>query len=236
MNGSRCPAALALALALASAFVGGCATPPEQTPSAPAPPPGPWIELLGAERSSELGFAGWEAVPFGGEAEVVAEADGLRFGYGLGLTGVRWAAPLLPDGAPLPVDDYELEVVAARLGGTDFFCGLSFPVSEGALSLILGGWGGSLVGLSCLDGADASANETTRYLRFEQGRPYAARVRVSGGRVVVWLDGQPLYDLEVAGRRLELRAEIAAGGPLGVASFQTAAAVRAVRIRRLPSR
>ncbi len=199
----------------------GCASPPTAGEAPPAA--GPWLELLD----------GWEPVPFGGEGEVEFLADGLRFGYGLALTGVRWAPDSLPDGAPLPRDDYELELLATRLGGADFFCGLSFPVGEDALTLVLGGWGGSLCGISCLDGGDASANETTRYLRFEQGRAYAVRLRLLGGELTVWLDEELLYQLPLAGRRLELRPEILAGGPLGLASFQTAAEVRQVRIRRL---
>ena len=222
---ARIGAVSKLPLPILLAFLGGCAVPATGGPE-------PWIDL--SPRPGQDGLGGWESVSFGGEAEVERTGSGLRFGYGVALTGVRWASPELPDGRPLPREDYELEVVAVRLGGADFFCGLSFPVGDGGLSLILGGWGGSLCGLSCIDGADASANPTTRYRRFESGRPYRARVRVQGGRVAVWLDDEALYDLPVAGRRLELRAEIRPGGPLGVARFQTAAEIRSLRIRRLP--
>ncbi|RMH04191.1 MAG: DUF1080 domain-containing protein [Planctomycetota bacterium] len=196
----------------------------------PASGPAAWIDLLPA---GETGLGGWTAVPFGGEGEVRREGQALLLGQGLTLTGVRWGAPTLPDGRPLPRDDYEIEVVAVRRLGTDFFCGLTFPVGDRALSLILGGWGGATCGLSCLDGADASSNETTCYRRFTTGKPYRLLLRVADGRVEAELDGRPLLAAGVADRRLDLRPEIAPGGPLGVASYQTEAAILGIRLRRL---
>ena len=74
--------------------------------------------------------------------------------FGSSMTGVTY------QGKDLPRTDYEIRLEAQRIDGTDFFCGLTFPVHDAHLSLIVGGWGGSLVGLSSLDGKDASRNET----------------------------------------------------------------------------
>ncbi len=217
-------AAVPAPLLLAGVLLAGCGAPGHRA----AEEPGPWIALQAPDAA-----AAWSVVSFGGEGEVEFLEDGVRFGFGVALTGVRWDADTLPDGGAMPRDDYELELRATRLGGNDFFCGLSFPAGDGALSLVLGGWGGSLCGLSCLDGADASSNETTCFRRFETGREYAVRLRVAEGRVRAWLDGEPLVDAAVAGRRCELRAEIAPGGPFGLAAFQTAAELRGLRLRRL---
>lgn len=61
----------------------------------------------------------------------------------------------------MPVMNYELSLEAMRVDGSDFFCGLTFPVGSNFCSFIVGGWGGGVVGLSSLNSEDASQNETT---------------------------------------------------------------------------
>ena len=132
-----------------------------------------------------------------------------------------------------PRDGYELELYAARTSGTDFFVGLTFPVGDGGLTLVLGGWGGSLCGLSCLDGEDASANETKSFHRFDKGRDYRVSVRVLHGRVTARVDGEPIVDVDTTGRRCTLRQEVEACAPLGLATYQTEARIAGVRWRRV---
>jgi hypothetical protein len=67
---------------------------------------------------------------------------------GSNLTGVTGTGEV-------PAGDYEIELQAMRLAGSDFFCGLMFPVQTDHCSLIVGGWGGALVGLSSLNFHDA---------------------------------------------------------------------------------
>lgn len=170
----------------------------------------------------------FEPTSFGGEGPVEERADGVHLGMGMMLTGIR-----LAELGDLPRDGYELEVVAARLAGTDFFCGLTFPVRDGHATLVCGGWGGALTGLSCLDGKDASDNETRSYRRYEKGRDYTIRVRVADGRVRAWIDGESVVDVGIEGRRVHLRTEVLKSAPLGVSSYATAARVRSVRWRAL---
>ena len=91
----------------------------------------------------------------------------------------------------MPGLNYELNVVARRVEGSDFFCGLTFPYQDSHCTLILGGWGGALVGLSCLDGRDASENETTRLMPFEKGRWYDV---VIGSNRIAWRPGSTASD------------------------------------------
>ena len=207
--------------------------PPHAAPRAEAAPTvaeAGWSVLLDA-----ASFDGWESIDYGGEGAVerVALPEGgsaVRLGMGSMLTGIRRT-----DGAALPRFDYELEVVAARLAGTDFFCGLTFPVGEAHATLVLGGWGGALTGLSCLDGLDASDNETKSFRRYEKGREYTARVRVTRERLQAWVDGESVLDVALAGRKLSLRAEVEKSRPLGISSYATVARIRSVRLRRLGS-
>ena len=120
---------------------------------------------------------------------------------------------------------------ASRVWGNDFFCGLTFPVADSHASLILGGWGGALTGISCIDREDASDNETRTFQSYVDGREYTARVRVTEECIVAWLDGEEIVNVPIAGRSVELRPEVFLSRPLGVACFTTKAKVFAVRVR-----
>ena len=189
------------------------------TPEAPQPA---WQDLFDG-RSLD----GLERTSFGGEGEVVVENGALLFDFGYPLTGVT-----VPAAQP-PSDRYELEVVAARVDGNDFFCGLTFPVGDAHLTLVLGGWGGAVSGLSSLDGADAANNETRVVRAFEHDRDYTVRLRVTPERVEVDVDDEPLLAADLTGRMLSLRSEVLPCRPLGVCSFSTRARIRALRWRPL---
>jgi hypothetical protein len=188
-------------------FCAGCATRPDDDP---------------AEILTRL-----ESISFGGEGRVEIVDDTVTLGMGSPLTGVRWVGP------PLPTVDYEVEVLATRVLGGDFFCGMTFPVADSHCTLIVGGWGGALVGLSCIDGADAADNEVTTHRSFTNGRAYRVRVRVTRAQIRVWIDDEPVIDADVAGRRLSLRGDVAQTAPFAVCSYSTVARLRDLRIRRL---
>ncbi len=170
---------------------------------------------------------GWQVTAFGGQGDVYVENGQLMLDFGSPLTGITYT------GKDLPHDNYELQLDAQRLDGSDFFCGLTFPVHQQHLSLIVGGWGGSLVGLSSLDGRDASDNETRRSMAFRKSTWYHIRVAVRDARVQVWIDDQRVIDQSIAGRTLSLRPEVELNKPLGLCSFETRAALRNIAIRRL---
>ena len=88
-----------------------------------------------------------------------------------------------------PHSGYEIQFEAARLAGRDFFAGLTFPVNDTFCTWINGGWGGAVVGLSSLDGDDASENDTNTARDFVMGRWYAFRLRVTVERIQAWIDG-----------------------------------------------
>jgi hypothetical protein len=169
---------------------------------------------------------GWKATSFGGEGRVYVEGGRLILEMGNNLTGITW------DGGELPRIDYEISLEAMKVDGNDFFCGLTFPVADSFCSLIVGGWAGSVVGLSSLDGLDASENDTTRSMKFEHGRWYRIRVRVSPKRIEAWIDDDKVVDADTAGRRVGIRPEMEPSEPLGVATWITTAALRKIEIRK----
>ena len=123
-----------------------------------------------------------------------------------------------------------------RVDGVDFFCALTFPVADSHCTLVVGGWAGSVVGLSSIDGRDASENETTRYMAFKDNQWYRIRVRVAKERIQAWIDDERVVDQAISGRRLDTRIEVELSKPLGVCAWETRAALRNIRIRRLEAR
>jgi hypothetical protein len=152
----------------------------------------------------------------------------LILNIGDGATGVTWAGDMV-----FPTQDYEVNLKASRLDGNDFFCGLTFPVYDRHLTLIVGGWGGSLVGLSCLDGKDASENETMQIKSFVRNRWYAVRVRVQNNVVEVWIDDESIIRVDVSERELSLRPEVLLSRPFGIATWYTKAAIKDISLTHL---
>lgn len=171
---------------------------------------------------------GWKITNFGGEGEVAVEDGRLTLDFGSPLTGVTYMGGF-------PTSNYEIRLDAQRVDGSDFFCALTFPVGESHCSFIAGGWGGGVIGLSSIDGRDASENETTDFMAFAPKKWYRIRVCVTDQRVRVWIDDQQKIDQAVAGHGFGTRPEVELSQPLGLASFDTRAAFRHVQFRRLRS-
>lgn len=196
--------------------------------------------LLGAQPAWQDLFdgktlAGWRQSNFEGEAAVKVQPafkDGrpaMIIEAGTTLSGVTSTR-----GSALPRTNYEITLEAMRLAGSDFFCALTFPVGKSACSFVVGGWGGVIVGISSVNHADASDNETTKSQDFVDNRWYRIRVRVTDAKIEAWIDKEQMVDLELKDRKVMMRpGDIEKSQPLGIATFMTRAAVRDVRLRTL---
>ena len=88
-------------------------------------------------------LAGWRETAFAGHGEVHCQTGVVVLNMGDPFTGINWTNEF-------PKVNYEVAFDAMRVMGSDFFCGLTVPVGTNFCSLIVGGWGGSLVGISSL--------------------------------------------------------------------------------------
>ena len=166
------------------------------------------------------GLKNWVITNFGGEGAVESVDGEFTISMGYPMTGITWS------GDELPTENYQLSLEARKIEGNDFFCGLTFPVGESHCSLILGGWGGSLVGLSCIDGDDASNNGTKQFHQFETGRWYRIIVYVDTNGIEVKLDDQVIIDQARGEHKFTVRNETLPCRPLGICNFQTSSAIR----------
>jgi hypothetical protein len=181
-----------------------------------------WQDLLDGNS-----LTGWAVVNFAGHGEVEVESGAIVLPMGDPFTGVSYTNSF-------PKVNYEIALEAMRVMGTDFFCGLTVPVRDSHCSLILGGWGGSLVGISSLDSMDASENETTKFKQFENGKWHRIRLRVTEKKIEGWIGDEKLVDVSIEGRKIALRpGEIERCAPLGIAAWQTTAMVREIKYRRV---
>ncbi len=168
----------------------------------------------------------WESIVFGGEGEVEITPKLIKIGFGDPLTGVRWTVAV-------PEENYEFQLDARRTDGFDFFCGLTFPIGKQHASLILGGWGGGVTGLSNINDMDASSNETTQYRPLKTNQWYKVRVRVTTDKVECFVDDKHVVDVPREDREFGTRFEMDSSIPLGIAAYQCDAEYRNLEIRSL---
>lgn len=171
----------------------------------------------------------WKPADFTSNGKIEIKDGAIKIGTGKPMSGIVWS------NQPPARMDYEVELEAMRAEGSDFFCGLTFPVGTNPCTFVVGGWGGTMTGLSSIDGYDASENETSGTMRFENNRWYVIRVKVMSDRIEAWIDGKQMVNLETANRRISIRWEVDACVPLGVATWYTGSAIRNIRIRKFGS-
>jgi hypothetical protein len=201
----------------------GTAPSPAKQPedSATQPPVDEWQSLFDGHSLGD-----WQETPFAGRGQVRIENATIVLGSGA-MTGIKWTGPF-------PKSNYEFRLEAARLEGHDFFAGITFPVQKWFCTWINGGWGGRLVGLSSLDGNDASENETMRLVDFTKGQWYTFLLRVTDESILAWIDNELIIEVFLEGRKISLRpGQIGLSTPLGISTYSTTGALRKLEYRSI---
>jgi hypothetical protein len=169
----------------------------------------------------------WKSSDFGDEGKVHVKDGAIVMEKGMKMTGITYAKK------DFPKMDYEVTLEAKRVDGRDFFATTTFPVGEDFCSFVVGGWGGTTVGLSSIDSSDASMNETNMSKEFKDNQWYRVRIRVTKKKIEAWIDKDKLVHLETTDRRISIRLECRPSRPFGVATYDTVGAVRDLRVRML---
>ncbi len=169
----------------------------------------------------------WKSSQFGGEGKVSVDDGIIVLNQGSDMTGITWT------GDALPKMNYEVSLMAQRIEGNDFFCGLTFEINDDPCSLIIGGWGGGVVGISSLDGLDAANNETARYESFERGEWYRIRLRVSDLGLMAWIGDKQVVSVATKGKKISIRGEVDPSRPFGISCYATMSGLKEIKIRDL---
>lgn len=170
-------------------------------------------------------------IPKGGD--ITVDKNDLVLSPGSPMTGARfrgWTAE------NLPLTDYEVTFEARRVEGQDFFAALTFPVRSlnACATLVLGGWGGALVGISSIDEQDASENSTRSEQHFVNGQWYSVRLQVTNEELKAWIDDRLVVNTSIKGRKISLRpGDIEQCAPFGFASYATKGEIKGLAVRRL---
>lgn len=176
-------------------------------------------------------LADWESVDTGGSGEVTLEEGEMILNQGESITGTVYKKA-----AELPLQNYEITLETMRVNGVDFFCGLTFPVGDlkTCLTLVMGGWGGAVTGISSIDGLDASENNTSSYQRFKDETWYKVRLRVTPKEIKVWMDDKEIINTDIEGKKLGVRpGPIESYLPLSFTTYQTTAAIKNVKLTKI---
>jgi len=212
----------------------GCSACEKAAPPAPPTLPPPAIASVPAPATDEgvslfdgKTLGAWKSVEFGGEGPVKIEDGAIRVAEGATLSGIRWTGDL-------PRTKYELTLEALKIDGSDFFCGIVFPVGKETCSFVAGGWGGGVTGLSSVDSMNASENETASDQTYAKNKWYKFRLRVTPERIEVWLDLKQVINLELANRQISVHPAVESASPLGLSNYQTSSLFRNIRLKKLP--
>lgn len=217
---------MVLAILAAGPLVSGCGETQKRSASKPAAVAGKDSGLLTLFDGKSL--KGWIISDYPSHGAVKVQDGQVILEEGqFPLTGITWK------GGPLPKTNYEITLDAMRVEGSDFFCGLTFPVKDSFCSFIVGGWGGKVLGLSCLNDMDAANNETCRMMDFENGKWYYFRVRVTDTKIEAWINGDQVVNSGIEGRRVSVRFDVQPSCPFGVAAYRTKAAVRNIQVKTI---
>lgn len=175
----------------------------------------------------------WQSAGIEGEGSIAIAANEITLGPGQPMTGVKFTAW---SDLKLPLIDYAIEFEAMRVDGQDIFAGITLPIRsiDTCATLVVGGWGGGLVGISSIDGLNANENSTRGEHRFVNGQWYRFRLEVREDQLQGWLDERLVINASIKGRSISLRpGQIEQCVPFGVATYLTSGKVRGLVVSEL---
>ena len=170
---------------------------------------------------------GWQPVAGARAGKVVVDGGMIALAAGEPMTGLACTR------GELPKVNYILTYEAKRTAGNDFFAAATFPVGASFVTLVPGGWGGSVTGLSLIDGASAAENSTNHFVKYQNDVWYTFRVEVTARAIRCRVDDREVFTFDHRDAQLKTRLENRANQPLGFASYRSAGQIRRVEVKPL---
>ena len=133
----------------------------------------------------------------------------------------------------VPKINYELTYQARRVEGNDFFGLAVIPYKDKTFGFVLGGWGGTLCGFSCLDGFSADENSSTFTYDFKDNVWYDVKLRITEKELVVYINGEKMTSVDMDDREVSNRMEMEPVEPFGFATWYTTAELRNIKIKEI---
>jgi hypothetical protein len=189
-----------------------------------------FISCINSQEPSKnllLNPSDWQVSNYGSGGSIKFSNSSLNIEMGDPIQGVNWV------GSSLPKNNYSLTFEAMRTQGNDFFVGLTFPIKEQFCSLIISGWGGTVSGLSSINGLDASENESTCDLVINNNQWYKIELKVQDKVIKVFFDEKEIINILTHEKVFSIRPEVEPSKPLGLASFYTSAQYRNFFLKKL---
>ncbi len=184
-----------------------------------------WIPLFDGKT-----LTNWKNCEHYKTGKTFVDKDKIVLEQGLMGTSIRYMGK-----TPFPKKNYIVEYEAMRSKGNDFFAAMTFPVKDGYCTFINGGWGGTLVGLSSIDGMDASENSSSTSFDFENKKWYKFTVCVTDNTIRVWVDKKEIITLITTDSTFSLRLEVESCKPLGFSAWECEGIIKSIRFRTLTS-
>lgn len=202
-------------LSLFSLLLAGCGPADKPVPQAPRT----WSLLEGTAAAQ------WQQAGIPDEGKIHVANGELTLATGQPMTGAKWVGWT----QDLPQTNYALTYEALRVEGGDIFGMATFPVGshQSHATFVIGGWGGTVTGISSIDFQDANENQTRAEQRFENNRWYKVRIEVRPEDLRAWVDDRIVVNASIKGRHVSLRpGYIDHCLPFGFASYEAKAKIR----------
>ncbi|MDO5579896.1 MAG: DUF1080 domain-containing protein [Planctomycetia bacterium] len=185
-----------------------------------------WLSLFDGKTLN-----GWESCENYGSGKIAVENGSILLEKGKLATAIHYAGT-----QAFPNSNYEIQYKAMRTKGLDFFAALTFPVGGGFCTFINGGWGGTMIGLSSIDGMDASENSSSSYFEFVNKKWYQFRIRTTNKVVQVWIDDKEVITQEVGESSWTLRLEVESTKPLGFSTWESDGLIKDIQYKTLTAK
>jgi serine/threonine-protein kinase len=203
--------------------------PPAPDPQSPTPSLADKHQTAWQDLFDGRTLDGWRVVEdapeFAKHGTVLPRGRELIFEKGDPATGIAWTREVRRV-------DYEISLEAMRERGTGSLCEVFFPFKDEYCKLAVAG-DNTMVCLELVDDRPGPQNATQRKFACQDGRWYRIRLRVTAAAIEAWVDDEKMVDFDPARHKLSLHPYQFPLRPFGLRTWNSAAAIRNLRLRQL---